>query len=97
MQGNQRRGRRPFFTTLVSERRFPGGREFIFTSDDSTPGQRIRSSRALQTARAFSWEDVQPANDLSADPDKTPPATEADYTQFLQGLRSVYRAKRRPG
>lgn len=96
MQGKHRRGRRPIFTTLVSERRFPGGREFIFTSDDPAHGQQIRSSRALQTSRAFSWEDAQPANDPSADPDKPPPASEADYAQFLQGLRSVYRAKRRP-
>ena len=27
MQGKQRRGRRPIVTTLVSERRIPGGRE----------------------------------------------------------------------
>ena len=89
MQGKQRRGRRPIVTTLVSERRIPGGREFIFTSIDPEEGQETRSGRALKTARAFSWEDAPAANDATRSPGKPQPADEADYAQFLRGLRSV--------
>ena len=96
MQGKQRRGHRPIVTTLVSERRIPGGREFIFTSTDPEEGPETRSGRALQTARAFSWEDAPAANDATRAPGKPEPMDEADYAQFLRGLRSVYRAKRRP-
>ena len=111
MQGKQRRGRRAIVTTLVSERRIPGGREFIFTSTDPEQGPETQSGRALQTARAFSWEDAPAANDATRAPGKPgpmneepmneepmneEPMNEADYAQFLRGLRSVYRAKRRP-
>jgi hypothetical protein len=96
MQGKQRRGHRPIVTTLVSERRIPGGREFIFTSIDPEEGPETRSGRALKTARAFSWEDAPAANDATRSPGKPQPADEADYAQFLRGLRSVYRGKRRP-
>ncbi len=96
MQGKQRRGHRPIVTTLVSERRIPGGREFIFTSTDPEEGPETRAGRALQTARAFSWEDAPAANDATCAPGKPEPMNEADYAQFLRGLRSVYRAKRRP-
>ena len=96
MQGKQRRGRRPIVTTLVSERRIPGGREFIFTSTDPEQGPETQSGRALQTARAFSWEDAPAANDATRASGKPEPTDEADYTQFLRALRSVYRAKRRP-
>ena len=95
MQGKQRRGRRPIVTTLVSERRIPGGREFIFTSHDPQQDQEPRSGRALQTARAFSWDDAPAANDPGLTPVQAAPTGEEDYTQFLQALRKVYRAKRR--
>ena len=95
MQGKQRRGRRPIVTTLVSERRIPGGREFIFTSQDPQQGQEPRSGRALQTARAFSWEDAPAANASRVAPGTVARTGEEGYAQFLQALRKVYRAKRR--
>ena len=35
------------------------------------------------------------ANDPGLTPDQAAPTGEEDYTQFLQALRKVYRAKRR--
>ncbi len=96
MQGNQRRGRRPMVTTFLSERRVPGGREFLFASSDPQPDRDARPSRALQTARAFSWgDDAAAANDPLVAPDEPAAAGEDDYAQFLKALRGVYRAPRR--
>ena len=100
MHGKQRRGHRPIVTTLISERRVPGGREFVFSSTDPGPALDARPGRALQTARAFSWQGDEPAaNDPRITPSK--PASqlaehlEADFSLFLRGLRGVYRAPRR--
>lgn len=96
MQGKQRRGRRPMVTTFVSERRVPGGREFVFSSTDPVQGRDARPARALQTGRAFSWEgDAPAANDTSIAPGQAVPDQEHDYLMFLRGLRGVYRAPRR--
>ena len=99
MQGNQRRGRRPIVTTLISEHRVPGGREFLFSSCDPGQDTAPQSRRALQTARAFTWQDDLPAsNDPAITPghlaDRQANPPEADFSLFLRALRGVYRAPR---
>jgi len=58
-----RRGRRPIVTVLVSERRLPGGREFVFALALPRVPSRGAPMRATLSARAFAWAGDEAAND----------------------------------
>ena len=92
MHDKQRRGRRAALTVLVSERRVPGGREFVFAPVQPAQGRPARPQHALMTARSFSWgEDVPAANDPSVTDDAA--ANDRDLAEFLLALRAVYRTR----
>lgn len=101
-----RRGRRPLVTVLVSERRLPGGREFVFAP--ARPGVPSRGApmRATLSVRAFSWAGDGAANDAAfagrAGAPGTPtaagapildgaPRDDVALADVLAGLRRVYR------
>ena len=86
MKRDQRRGARPRVTSLLSERRVPGGRVFVFEQDGLPVGASLGK-------RAFSWDADHVASDASADAGKQPAgaANDADFAGFLRGIRAVYR------
>ena len=93
MKRDQRRGARPRVTSLLSERRVPGGRVFVFEQDGLPVGASLGK-------RAFSWDADHVAPDASADAGKQPAgaagqpagaANDADFAGFLRGIRAVYR------
>lgn len=92
MHDKQRRGRRPITTDLVSERRIPGGREFVFAPRQREPALPGRPLRAQMTARAFSWrEEEVAANDPSVRDESA--TNDQEFAEFLRALRAVYRAR----
>ncbi len=78
----RRRGLRPRQTVFLEERPLPGGREFLLRRRDAAAPDGL-PTRAIQTARSFSWIQ-EAANDGDL-------AGGDDLAFFLASLKRVYR------